>query len=253
MGAERRKSNIMCGIFGSFDFMRYEKLYHENKVRGNFAFGSVYVSTLKDAPPGLAKDTFKRKKEGVVDLSEHHSFQQDYVQFLGHTQAPTSSNRAFSPATTHPFESVHYTVAHNGVLQNHKGLSDEWMPGWWDEKCVDSEIIPAMLSINVEFDEKIVMSHQEDSGKTEDVLTIEKTCSQLRGTFGCWIYSKLTGDTFIVRSGSTLFGNIDTGDFSSVFVPGVCEQELKEGVVYCITTEGLAECGEFETSSPFFL
>ena len=31
------------------------------------------------------------------------------------------------------------------------------------------------------------------------------------------------------------------------------QDELKEGVVYCVTTEGLAECGTFETNSPFFL
>jgi glucosamine 6-phosphate synthetase-like amidotransferase/phosphosugar isomerase protein len=243
----------MCGIFGSYNFRRFTKLYDENKQRGNFAVGTMYVTTLKEAPPGLAKDTYKRKKAGVVDLSEHYSFHKDYVQFLGHTQAPTSANRSFSPTTTHPFESVHYTVAHNGVLENHRELSDEYMPDWWDDTCVDSEIIPAMLSINVEFDEKIIMSHEQETGKTEDVLTIEKTCSQLRGIFGCWVYSKLTGDTFIVRNGSTLFGNVDTGDFSSVPVEGICEQELKQGVVYCVTSEGLTECGEFETNSQFFL
>lgn len=243
----------MCGIFGSFNFRRFEKLYDENKQRGNFAVGTMYVTSMKDASPGLAKDTYKRKKEGVVDLSEHYSFQKDYDQFLGHTQAPTSCNREFSPATTHPFESVHYTVAHNGVLENHKQLGEEFLPGWYKQTSVDSEVIPGLLSVNVEFDEEIILSHQDEDSKTEDVLTIQKTCSQLRGTFGCWIYSKLTGDTFIVRNGSTLFGNVDTGDFSSAFVPGLCEQELKQGVVYCVTVEGLAECGYFETSSQFFL
>lgn len=244
----------MCGIFGSFNFRRFEKLYNENKQRGNFAVGTMYVSRMKDASPGLAKDTYKRKREGVVDLSTHYNFHKDYDQFLGHTQAPTSSNRGFSPATTHPFDSVHYTVAHNGVLENHKQLGEEHLPGWWKNTSVDSEVIPGLLSVNVEFDEDIILSHEDDeSSKTEDVLTIEKTCSQLRGIFGCWIYSKLTGDTFLVRNGSTLYGNVETGDFSSVFVPGICEQELKQGVVYCVTCEGLAECGYFETSSQFFL
>lgn len=241
----------MCGIFGSFDFKRYEKMYHENKVRGNFAYGSMYIR--KKAEPGLAKGVYTRKVEGVVDLTSHNTFAKDYDQFLGHTQAPTSSNREFSPATSHPFNSVHYCVAHNGVLENHNELGAEYMSGWWDDECVDSEVIPGLMSVNVEFDEHILLSHEQEEGKTEDVLTIEKTCSMLRGTFGCWVYSQLSGDTFIVRNGSTLFGNINTGDFSSVFVPGVCEHELKQGVVYCVTTEGLAECGEFETSSPFFL
>lgn len=243
----------MCGIFGSFNFRRFERLYDENKQRGNFAVGTMYVGTLKDAAPGIAKNTWLRKKDGVVDLKDHYTFQKDYDQFLGHTQAPTSSNRSYSPATTHPFDSVHYMVAHNGVLENHKALGASILEGWWRADCVDSEVIPGLLSINVEFDESILMSHEQEEGKTEDVLTIEKTCNMLKGTFGCWIYSKLTGDTFIVRNGSTLFGNIETGDFSSAFVPGICEQELKQGVVYCVTKEGLAECGQFETSSPFFL
>lgn len=241
----------MCGIFGSFNFRRYEKLYQHNKERGNFAYGSMYIT--EHGHPGLVKDTYIRKCEGTVDLTGHYAFQKEYTQFLGHTQAPTSSNRSFKPTTTHPFESVHYVVAHNGVLENHNRLGAEELPGWWRDDCVDSEVIPGLLSVNVEFDEDIILSYEKEDGKTEDVLTIEKTCNSLKGTFGCWIYSRLSGDTFIVRNGCTLFGNINTGDFSSIFVPGICEQELREGVVYCVTSEGLAECGEFNTSSPFFL
>lgn len=241
----------MCGIFGSFNFNRYEQLYSKNKERGNFAYGSMYIG--KRAEPGFARGVYTRKVPGVVDLTEHRTFADDYDLYLGHTQAPTSSNREFSPATSHPFNSVHYTVAHNGVLENHKELSDEWMPDWWNDKCVDSEIIPAMLTINVEFDEQIILSACDESSKTEDMLTIEKTCDMIKGTFGCWIYSQLSGDTYIVRSGSTLFGNIETGDFSSVKVSGICEEELDEGVVYCVTTEGLTRCGSFGTNSPFFL
>ena len=243
----------MCGIFGSYNFKRFRKLYDENKKRGNFAMGTMYVSKMKDASPGLAKDVYVRKHEGVVDLTEHVSFHKDYEQFLGHTQAPTSVNRCFSPATTHPFDSVHYTVAHNGVLENHKELGKEYLTGWWKDTCVDSEVIPGLLSVNVEFDESIILSHESEEGKTEDVLTIEKTCSQLRGIYSCWIYSKLTGDTFIVRNGSTLYGNIQTGDFSSTRIPKLCETELKQGIVYCVTSEGLAECGEFESNSQFFI
>ena len=241
----------MCGIFGSFNFRRYEKLYHENKKRGTFSYGSMYIRDKVE--PGLAKSTYVRKCEGVIDLTGHYAFQSDYTQFLGHTQAPTGSNRDYSPGTSHPFDSVHYRVAHNGVLENHNEISNEYLPDWWTDQMVDSEIIPAMLSMNVEFDEEIILSHENEEGKTEDVLTIEKTCNMLKGTFGCWIYSKISGDTFIVRSGSTLYGNIETGDFSSVPLPGICEFELSEGMVYCVTKEGLTECGEFETNSPFFL
>lgn len=241
----------MCGIFGSFNFRRFEKLYNENKTRGHFAYGSMYVRPATGA--GLAKDVWTRKVEGTVDLTGHYAFQQDYEQFLGHTQAPTSVNRDFSPASTHPFDSVHYRVAHNGVLENHVHLCEEYLPGWWQEEYVDSQSIPGLLSMNVEFDERVMMSHELEEGKTEDVIAIENVCSELKGTFACWIYSKLSGDTYVVRSGSTLYGNVETGDFSSVKVDGLCEQELKQGVVYCVTCEGLAECGSFVPNSPFFL
>jgi glucosamine 6-phosphate synthetase-like amidotransferase/phosphosugar isomerase protein len=241
----------MCGIFGSFNFRRFEKLYEANRKRGDFAVGTMYIT--KNAAPGMAKNTWLRKRQGIVDLTSHYSFKNDYDQYLGHTQAPTSINRDFSPETTHPFDSIHYQVAHNGVLSNHKQLGEDLLSAWWKDECVDSEIIPGLLSVNVEFDEEIIMSYQNDTGKTEDVLTIEKTCNMLEGTFGLWVYSKLSGDTFIVRNGCTLFGNIQSGDFSSVPVAGICDEPLKEGVVYCVTSEGLTECGEFESSSPFFL
>ena len=113
--------------------------------------------------------------------------------------------------------------------------------------AVDSSIIPALISFLFEFPDK------ENVDKTEELIAIEQTCNMIKGTFACWIYSKLTGCTYLVRSGSTLFGNIDTGDFSSTKVDGICEDELQEGLVYCVTSEGLANCGEFETNSPFFL
>lgn len=233
----------MCGIFGSTIFKNYEKLYIANRERGNFSYGSLYTTR--------GREIYIRKDPNVVDLTGDYAFSGDYNQFLGHTQAPTSSNREFSPVTSHPFEDFYYIVAHNGVLQNDRQLVEELMPDHYNS--VDSSVIPALISLVFEFSEEFLGEELDEGKRTAEIVALEKACNQLQGTFACWIYSKLTGCTFLVRSGSTLFGNTVTGEFSSIKVPGIVEEELREGVIYCSTTEGLATCGEFQSNSPFFL
>ena len=228
----------MCGIFGSTEFKTYEKLYTENKKRGKFDYGSLY--TCKD------KSIYMRKEPGTVDITGDFAFTEDYEMYLGHTQAPTSVQREFNPRTSHPFEDMYHIVAHNGVLENHDDLAEDYVIAHLN--AVDSSVIPALIGALLEFDE-----YPEDTHKTQELSAIEECCSMLKGTFACWIYGKLTGCTYLVRSGSTLYGNINTGDFSSVPVDNICEQELEQGIVYCVTNEGLAKCGEFKTNNPFFL
>lgn len=233
----------MCGIFGSTTFKNYEKLYIANRERGSFSYGSLYTTKHNEV--------YIRKSEGVVDLTGDYAFSDDYINYLGHTQAPTSSARNFSPTTSHPFEDFYYIVAHNGVLENDKDIVGEFLPG--HPNPVDSSVIPALISMVFEFGDEFLGDKVSDSKRTSEIVALEHACNKLKGTFACWIYSKLTGCTFLVRNGSTLYGNTDTGEFSSIKVPGVVDEELKEGVIYCSTTEGLATCGSFETSSPFFL
>ena len=232
----------MCGIFGSFSFKNYEKFYNENKKRGTFAYGSLYVCR--------EKSIFMKKASGVSDLTEDRAFAKDgYELYLGHTQAPTSIQREFSPRTSHPFEDMYHIVAHNGVLENAREIMNENLIGHIN--AVDSSVIPALIGTLFELTELPPLDDLQH--KTDELLVIEKACNILKGTFACWIYSKLTDCTYLVRSGSTLFGNLLTGDFSSTVIPGMCESTLKEGIVYCVTAEGLAECGEFNSNSPFFL
>lgn len=234
----------MCGIFGSRELKTYEKLYLENKKRGNFAYGSLYICN--------DKSLHMRKEPGTVSLTGDYTWQEEYSLFLGHTQAPTSVQREFSPRTSHPFEDMYHIVAHNGVLENYDDIVDDILVGHIN--AVDSSLIPALISFLFEFPEpQSATDKLVNSNKTEEVLAIEGACNTIKGTFACWIYSKLTGCTYLVRSGSTLFANIETGDFSSIRVPGVCDEELAEGTVYCVTPEGLATCGRFDSSSPFFI
>ena len=234
----------MCGIFGGPEFTVYERLYTENKKRGKFAYGSLY--TTCNGRDGH-REIYIRKRSGIVCLTGDYAFSGDYNMFLGHTQAPTSNQRDFSPITSHPFDDSHYIVAHNGIVENYKQLVDEYIPDHINP--VDSSIIPALIGTMYEFGNKKPINET----KTPEVLAIERACSLLKGTFGCWIYSKLTGCTYLARCGSTLYGNVLKGMFSSIRIPDICESSLDEGTIYCVTGEGLTECGHFQVNSPFFL
>ena len=64
------------------------------------------------------------------------------------------------------------------------------------------------------------------------------------------LHSGSTKNTYLARSGSTLYANIITNDFSSL--PNKDFEELKEGVLYLLTNEGITSVGEFKPNSPFF-
>lgn len=234
----------MCGIFGSSNLKTYEKLYIENKKRGNFAYGSLYVNQ--------DRSLYLRKEPGVVNLTGDYGYEGEYSNYLGHTQAPTSVQRDYSQRTSHPFEDIYHISAHNGVLENYDDIVEDILVGHIN--AVDSSVIPALVSHLIDTPEpQTATDRLLNTNKTDELVAIEGMCNLIKGTFACWIYSKLTGCTYLIRCGSTLFANISTGDFSSTRVSGVCEEELNEGVVYCVTDEGLATCGSFDSNSPFFI
>jgi len=162
----------------------------------------------------------------------------DFYYYLGHTQAPTSSKRSFDRKTSHPFECNMWVVAHNGVLTNDIKLKNQVRDkNTFNE--VDSSVIPALLA-----------QESDESGLSETDL-ICKILSKLEGTFGLWIYNKVTHNTFIARSGSTIYADLINNTFSSL--PETNFTSLEEGVLYQITLEGITSVGGFTKNSPFFL
>lgn len=219
----------MCGIFGSSNYERLKTLYNLNKERGSFAYGYLYRD---------GQDKFLTQRgEGDVMPSSIIDVD-DFNYYLGHTQGPTSSERSFTEKTSHPFTYKRWVVAHNGVLSNHKKL-------YPDNKCVvDSSVIPYLLHNNY---------------KDDVIKAISKTCSQLEGTFSCWIFDSKENDIYIVRCGSTLFYN-ENGDISSK-KPDDNWATIKEGDIYKLidnnTVDGapanFVSVGSFKTNSPYFI
>ena len=226
----------MCGIFGSNDFKRYVKLYDQNKKRGNFSFGGLFIDRKMHAivkTPGtivLNKNLelkYKKKKKAITTFNI----------FLGHTQAPTSSRRTASQDVIHPFICGDWNVAHNGVLTNDKMLKKGLAKSYYNE--VDSSVIPGLLHVC-----------DRTTKKKDEIFCICRVLSKLEGTFGLWIFNAVTQNVYLARSGSTLYADILTNDFSSL--PNKGFELLKEGTLYLLTTEGVTVVGEFKPNSPFF-
>jgi glucosamine--fructose-6-phosphate aminotransferase (isomerizing) len=184
--------------------------------------------------PGTATLT----KKIVIEYGKKRRNITDFNYFLGHTQAPTSSQRAFSPTTSHPFQFKDWLIAHNGVLTNHKELK-QLIANKKSYNVVDSSIIAPLLDM-----------HLKKHG--DEILSIIKTLSLLKGTFGLWIYNQKSGNIYIARSGSTLYADFLNNEFSSLPNPDNGFVEVEQGLLYLLTKEGITSVGKFATNSPFF-
>jgi glucosamine 6-phosphate synthetase-like amidotransferase/phosphosugar isomerase protein len=192
--------------------------------------GNKIHATLKT--PGVAN----LHKKLVIEYHKKRRNITDFDTFLGHTQAPTSSQRVFSPATSHPFQYKNWIIAHNGVLTNDRELK-KLIKDKRAYNVVDSSVIAPLIDLKAK-------------EMKDEVAGICRALSMLKGTFGLWIYDQSSSNIYLARSGSTVFANFITNDFSSL------EEEdfvaLEQGVLYLLTKEGLTSVGTFKTNSPFF-
>lgn len=215
----------MCGIFGSTDRERFKTLYNLNRERGDFAFGCLLLTKNKDVQ-------YCETQPGVVDVDEF--FNENYFYLLGHTQAPTSSEREFSRNTSHPFIDGDWIVAHNGVLSNHQQLIQKYLPE--HSNPVDSSIIPALLN------------HLDDDN---ELNTLKNVLEIIEGTYSLWLYNAVSKNIYVVRCGSTLYGNFLQCEFSSY--PDIGLTEIENNSIHVVTPEGLTFVSSFKGNSPFFI
>jgi glucosamine 6-phosphate synthetase-like amidotransferase/phosphosugar isomerase protein len=215
----------MCGIYGSLTRKDYIKLQDVNKSRGDFCSSTLMINNkqfeVHKVPFATKNYTLPRKTK--------------YDVFLGHTQAPTSSKRIFTPVTSHPFNFENWFVAHNGVLTNFKDLKEQFCPEW--ENPVDSSIIPFLLHVT--------QQHMRDP-----VKSIVSTLELLEGNYGLWMWNAETKTVYIAKCGVTLYGKMLDNMFSTV--PMSDMEPLEDGTLYQMTPEGITSIGQFDCESPFF-
>lgn len=220
----------MCGIYCSNDLSTFEVLEQANRKRGNFSFGMFYC---------YHNSNYKIvKSEGSADWDKLKIPTGKGFLYLGHNQAPTETGRKWQTSTSHPFLCGDWVVGHNGIITNYNELIDEYVP--YHSSKVDSSIIPAMLA---ESEYKHGPCEDVDSEIQNILFTIER----LKGTFALWIVHIKTMNVYIARQGSTLF--YKGSNISSI--KGKHYREVKEGILYNYSYEGLTPVEGFIADSPF--
>lgn len=218
----------MCAIVGSSNSSKFEVLYQANLPRGNFASGLIGLNSCGDQ--------MILKKKGTIDFDQ---VQLDDINnyFVGHVQAPTSAKRTWSYDTSHPFESLSWSVVHNGVLTNYKEIRSKYVD--WDVNPVDTAVIPNLLQ---QFTE-------ECRGECPAHETIKRVLNLLEGTFALCMVDTDCNDVYIARQGSVLHYN-DYGDFSTLGGDGF--KLVPEGTILMLKDFRTWEIvNHFETKSPF--
>lgn len=222
----------MCGIFGTQSYSKFEILYSVNSDRGSF--GSSFVSLVETDNDITTFNQEIVKEQGRAAL-QSVNFNKHTKYFIGHVQAPTSSERKWNYDTSHPFETLSWLVVHNGVLTNWEAINQLYTP--WNINPVDTSVIPALLQ------------HFTEHTKLEAPQVIKKVLELLTGTFAVCIVDSDSNDVYIARQGSVLSYN-DKGDFSTL--PGKDYTLLPEGKILMLKNyEQWIEVETFKTSSPF--
>lgn len=219
----------MCAIVGSNNFQRFIELIDLNKIRGNLTFGGLFVSA--DRYHVIKLDSLSNINEKLKRFST------DTLYFLGHLQAPTSSERTINTDNIHPFVSGNYICAHNGVLTNFEDLLKTHSITNHQSR-VDSSIIPRLI-------DKYVYQRQ-----LSPVDAIKTVLQEINGTYSLWLYDKGDRSVYFARLSSTVF--YDTVDISSVKTGNMIE--LPEYKIYKLDLRDnkLTIVSEFSAVSHFF-
>lgn len=218
----------MCAIIGTKTVSKFEVLYDANLPRGNFATG---ILSLYD---GYQQQVIK--KQGTLNFDEVKLDERcDY--YIGHVQAPTSAKREWSYDTSHPFESLSWSVVHNGVLTNYQEIRAKHID--WDVNPVDSAVIPNLLQHYTELCRDECPPHE----------VIKKVLSEIDGTFALAMVDTDNNEVYIARQGSVLHYS-DSGEFSTLGGQGF--KVLPEGVIMMLRDFSSWEIvNTFEVKSPF--
>lgn len=218
----------MCAIIGTKSVSKFEVLYDANLPRGNFATG--ILSLYDDNNQQVIK------KQGTLNFDQVQLDERcDY--YIGHVQAPTSAKREWSYDTSHPFESLSWSVVHNGVLTNYREIRAKHLD--WDVNPVDTAIIPNLLQHYTE--------QYSDECPAHEV--IKKVLNEIDGTFALAMIDTDSNDVYIARQGSVLHYS-DSGEFSTLGGQGF--RVLPEGVIMMLKDFSSWEIvNTFEVKSPF--
>lgn len=222
----------MCGIAGSPNREKAFALYEANLVRGRYSAGML---TDHNGIPEVFKSA-----EPIVESE----VPQNRGMYLFHSCAPTGRTVEYRPINTHPFRVDGVYVAHNGIISNAAALASEYDIDYSDPAAslVDSYVIPYIITCK----------RKPDVDWPSEAILL--ALPELVGTFGLWIYvydQHRGSKTYVCRSGSTLYLDKKTCDFSSSLQPGYTL--IPDGKLFELTYGGAIEVGTFKTKPTYYI
>jgi len=207
----------MCGIFGSNSRDRFYDLYLLNRSRGSYGSGIYCYS-------GSTSFLYKTNKDITID-----DIPPNMEYYLGHNRAPTDNTSFFVEDSCHPFNTDYYWYAHNGIINNHKELSEKHEKQY----RVDSEWIGFYLD-----------KHYFIKDALQEISS---------NPFAVWVVRRNVPRTFVLaRVANPIYKSIEGNSFSSAQMND--SELLKEGTIYSGTSDKLTNTLDtFKYKSPYFI
>ena len=207
----------MCGIFGSNNKSSFYDLYQLNRSRGSYSHGFYCYRGGTDV-------VYKTNEELTLnDIPDN----MDY--YLGHNRAPTDGSTSFAENACHPFYTDYYWYAHNGIINNHKELSEKYDILY----AVDSEWIGFYLD-----------KHHFIKNALEEISN---------NPFAVWILRREQPHSFVLaRVANPIYRSRENNSFSSAQFEG--SKLIEEGTVYAGKADEITNTLlKFKYKSPYFI
>ena len=199
----------MCGIVG---YVGKEKalpiILDGLKFLEYRGYDSAGVAYFKDGNIKITKEVGK-----IANLEKIIDYNDESTIGIGHTRWATHGKP--SVVNSHPHQSGHFTIVHNGIIENYLELKNKLINEGVEFKSeTDTEIVAALLNYNYH----------------GDVLEcIKETLKELKGSYALGILCDEDENTlYTTRLGSPLIiAHNDSGNFIASDVPAILKYTNK--------------------------
>ena len=199
----------MCGIVG---YVGKEKalpiILDGLKFLEYRGYDSAGVAYFKDGNIKITKEVGK-----IANLEKIIDYNDESTIGIGHTRWATHGKP--SVVNSHPHQSGHFTIVHNGIIENYLELKNKLINEGVEFKSeTDTEIVAALLNYNYH----------------GDVLEcIKETLKELKGSYALGILCDEDENTlYTARLGSPLIiAHNDSGNFIASDVPAILKYTNK--------------------------
>ena len=208
----------MCGIVGFLGQNVEKTLIDKLKKLENRGYDSagIAVKTKNDIK------IFKSKGE-IKNLENKVEIQSDAILGIGHTRWATHGKPDELNAHPHCSNSEKWSVVHNGIIENYLYLKEKLIQkGYKFISETDTETVANLLDFY-------------DCG--DDLLTVQKVCSAVSGSYAFAIINNLTNTIYFAKNKSPLYISKNeneimiASDITCFYNFSNCYYQLPDGVM----------------------